>query len=1179
MTGKERLKKQASKRPEDEVVNADEGGDNTVLDNSCGSDGSSSKLNDSQLACASGDAPSSLPDENRPGTTNPSKLEVRRRSAGILNDFFTGSSGGKNLPQTKLDTNVRKISSFINKIRNLSGSTGNIKVSSLEEEMARFNLTKYLSEISTAVASLNIGRVQLAWSVAHLCLLISVRYESYAKELNIALQSALGNRWCPSQQASATQFRNELRLLTELLLNGVFSVDEDAKRAAKKHLYRALESVLCSAAESAAAFPHSAVMLQYLRQYVDEIVAERGSLPANGQTSDEDSWSAKAVEMALLRVQMRSLNDEDLARIKRMFLEYYAKIVNHTKAIACELRRIKGKNLSILHTKGELFVERQRLEDEYVGKLGEFRRLCVSYSQLLCDEPIDFGDEVDGITSSDRRNGGEMNEDGCSDAEKFWENDEADRDFYRALPTDLQVVSVAERKGTGALVEPHRPVADLKRPANRKKTSAAALLRESVYDSDILDSLGTDDEQESGSAGKRPAGGRAEFDQFFDELRQKSSVELMDECARRFLSDLNTKSNRARLVQSMTRLSRTHHAILPFYARFLATICSVYKDFRDQLTSSLTRQIRFHLRRKDQGSVDLKVRRMRLIGELVKFEVFDKQDALSLLRQMLNNFVYQNVEMACALLETCGPYLCFCSSSSGRCHAYLEIMTRKAKASLLADRYRNLVEQACNSCNAAAAQRGAGGDAVGGSTGDLSRPQRPASCQYFHYLLSTKMSRTSIYRISRSLFKLDWTDPLLYGYARERLSRPELVCFHHIVHLAHLLFELSLHPALVGLPCQVVDLVIEIVCSELGDLLNTSNQKLICLARYLAELYNFELLDYDCLVKVLYVVLCPPFHPQEHFALNDPPHSLIRIRMVCCILAASGARVEHGEPLKQFIRFAHDFQCYAWFKRSLPCWQQSGTHFPPDLVQSIVDGIRKVDRDIVLARNLAQAIERRDKHYLRSNDLSERVSSVSDEGSSGDESSSSATMTDETTRPLVAFKPRSVPHRHHVATDDSDEEADMEMLKLLDQHVAEQYQQRGSGGEGNKRPEIASLSSLLPMVAKPSSGSVWLNRQYRHLIPEDAQDRYYRLLSRRTGKVHLQTIASLPVSEELAKRIEAHREREHREHEELKRRTLDISMQQLIEEQQMQEMGIAGTDQDLIDGLGNERRRTLQRGK
>ena len=62
---------------------------------------------------------------------------------------------------------------------------------------------------------------------------------------------------------------------------------------------------------------------------------------------------------------------------------------------------------------------------------------------------------------------------------------------------------------------------------------------------------------------------------------------------------------------------------------------------------------------------------MRFIGELVKFRMYSKIEALYCLKLLLHDFTHHHIEMCCSLLETCGRFLFRNPDSHQRTKVYL----------------------------------------------------------------------------------------------------------------------------------------------------------------------------------------------------------------------------------------------------------------------------------------------------------------------------------------------------------------------------------------------------------------------------------------------------------------------------------------------------------------------------
>lgn len=60
-----------------------------------------------------------------------------------------------------------------------------------------------------------------------------------------------------------------------------------------------------------------------------------------------------------------------------------------------------------------------------------------------------------------------------------------------------------------------------------------------------------------------------------------------------------------------------------------------------------------------------------IVGEMVKFGSFDKTEALHCLKMLLFDFSHHNIDMACALLESCGRFMYRSPDSHHRTRVYL----------------------------------------------------------------------------------------------------------------------------------------------------------------------------------------------------------------------------------------------------------------------------------------------------------------------------------------------------------------------------------------------------------------------------------------------------------------------------------------------------------------------------
>ena len=70
-----------------------------------------------------------------------------------------------------------------------------------------------------------------------------------------------------------------------------------------------------------------------------------------------------------------------------------------------------------------------------------------------------------------------------------------------------------------------------------------------------------------------------------------------------------------------------------------------------------------------------------------------------LLQMLLFDFSHHNIEMACALLDTCGRFLYRSPESHHMTKVFLEVMLRKKNKLHLDSRYNTMIENAFYYCN------------------------------------------------------------------------------------------------------------------------------------------------------------------------------------------------------------------------------------------------------------------------------------------------------------------------------------------------------------------------------------------------------------------------------------------------------------------------------------------------
>ena len=118
------------------------------------------------------------------------------------------------------------------------------------------------------------------------------------------------------------------------------------------------------------------------------------------------------------------------------------------------------------------------------------------------------------------------------------------------------------------------------------------------------------------------------LDEFLTSLPNCVNREMIDRAANDFCLNLNTKANRKKLSRALFGVHRTRYDLLPFYARLVAILQPCMPDVAIELNTLLKNDFRYHVRKKDQMYIETKLKIVRFMGELVKFGIFPKADAL-----------------------------------------------------------------------------------------------------------------------------------------------------------------------------------------------------------------------------------------------------------------------------------------------------------------------------------------------------------------------------------------------------------------------------------------------------------------------------------------------------------------------------------------------------------------------
>lgn len=126
---------------------------------------------------------------------------------------------------------------------------------------------------------------------------------------------------------------------------------------------------------------------------------------------------------------------------------------------------------------------------------------------------------------------------------------------------------------------------------------------------------------------------------------------------------------------------------------------------------------------------------------------------------------------------------------------------------------------------------------------------RPPLHQYIRHLLFVELgTKGSTNKILKQLRKLNWKDKEVSSYVIRCLTSAWKVKFPNIRTLAGLVAELSIYQDFVG--HYVIDAVLEDIRWCLEFPISKFNQRRVSMVKYLAELYNYRMVESSVIFKV-----------------------------------------------------------------------------------------------------------------------------------------------------------------------------------------------------------------------------------------------------------------------------------------------------------------------------------------
>ncbi|XP_017869521.1 PREDICTED: regulator of nonsense transcripts 2 [Drosophila arizonae] len=865
----------------------------------------------------------------------------------------------------RLDSSLKKNTAFVKKLK-LFTST---QLDSLLRELSALNLSKYISEICAALTEAKLKMTDVP-AVVTLASKLHCTYADFSTQFLEAWQKALKTT---EKISNPSKLRVDLRLFAELVSSGVIQM-----KPGLALLGMVLVQLIAMDKDDHSNF---SIILSFCRHCGEEYA---GLVPQKMQQL--------ALKYDIEVPKSDFLSADKQLNLRTMLKGYFKALCKHVLAEQAALMNMTKNIRRTMECKGEISQEKREKCELMQASFDKLLASAQSLSELL-------GEPMPELTKeSECCNPGTVI-DNMLDSAAFgtldpW-GDEETRAFYTDLPdlrqflpnfsapkVDLETLEEPSELTEEAIDanidaeldmdDPPSATSDTaldkdqeeqQQPGAAAELGAAAIAAGTALPGataavpplpidkkmgSALMELGRQQQQQQQqlTTQSQSQNLRQQFDVFLLNLFNCVNKELIDSAAIEFLLNYNTKHQRKKLTRTIFSVQRTRLDILPYLSRFVAIVHMCNTDVAADLSDLLRKEFKWHIRKKNQLNIESKLKIVRFIGELVKFGLFKKFDALGCLKMLLRDFIHHHIEMACAFVEVSGVYLYNCRDSRLLMNVFLDQMLRMKTATAMDSRHAAQIESVYYLVKPPESAK-------------RELAPRPVMHEYIRHLIFEELCKQNVERCIKMLRRINWDDPDVYNYAIKCLSKAYLLRFPLIRCLADLVSGLSSYqPRAVTI---VIDNVFEDIRAGLEIHSPKMSQRRIAMAKYLGEMYNYKLVESSHILNTLYSIISLGVTlDQSVISPLDPPESLFRLKLACMLLDTCAPYFTSQATRKKLDYFLVFFQRYYWHKKSHPVFSKSENTsdlFPILVDHTYRDCLASVRPKLKLYKNLEQAKE------------------------------------------------------------------------------------------------------------------------------------------------------------------------------------------------------------------------------
>jgi len=975
---------------------------------------------------------------------------------------------------SKRDSSLKKNTAFIRKLKNFPPP----QLDQLLKDMNSLNLTKYLSEVVTALTEIKLKMTEIDAMIL-LCTQLNMTYSDFSKIFFEQWQKIL-NIKRDDKITNMSKFRVDLRLFADLTSAGIIP---------QKEGLILLGSILTTLINSDLQEHNNLNIILSFCKYCGDDYA--GLIPREIQ----DLGGKYNVEIP----KSDMLSSDKQKNVRLLLKEYYVSLCNHIKRMHNDLEYTEKQNEKILQTKGELRPERKAKNEQMNVTYQKLYTSAMTFADIL-NEPVIVLKEEKKNSSTEDLTDSELDVIGITappELTSLWEDDETQK-FYEEFPNLSNYIPDKNKK-------PDEPE-EIETENNTKKSL-----------SDIKDAVDVEVSN---------IGTKVIFESFIEQLPKCVNREMIDNLAIEFLIYLNTKNNRKKLVKVLFSVPRTRVDLLPFYTRLIAILNPLMPEVALELCSLLKSDFRYNVKKKDQINIETKLKVVRYIGEMVKFNLMPKSEALHCFKMLLNDFTHHHIEMGCALLETAGRFLYRSPDSHHRTKIYLEQMMRVKSISALRPVYVTMIENAYYFVNPT-------------DSPAIMKKQRPILHEFIRHLLYNELKDAPEKEnmILTLLKQMEWENLTEKTYLIKCLTEAWNVTYPMISDLACLVAAFVDYDDSIG--TRVVDGVMEDIRVGLETNLVKFNQRRIAMIKYFGELYNYRLIESNDVFKVLYsLVSFGVVYDPDFYSSFDPPQNLFRLRLICVLLDTCGEFFNRGPGKLKLDCFILYFQYYFWLKKSSTTWDTVNP-FPVTMDYLVTDILKKLRPNFKMkncfleAQKIVILLQERliQQYNLKESEESQltTIDEETDDRHLDDEDSDvDSTEEEDSDATVCTDKTPDEPVRRKI-----EDPEDFEFLECFDKMVSDNIQERTKEA---LRPQTE--------ISIPFHLKKYSKKTYEQLQSTNEDNSVNFILMLKKGNKQTFKNLQVPVDSELASNLKSQEMAEQAELRRVKQLTLDINNRQ-----------------------------------